>query len=202
MAIGVLIGFTLFVLATLVWTITRTPGARAAEASMGKHPHPASSDTAAHPRGCHSARKAVKFYVGRVAFWRDQMGAGRERGLVPLASCPQYLAHVLQHKAYKMRAAYSRLQAKRRAYFRRLYEQWRCIHEHEGAWDANTGNGYYGGLQMTTWFQQHYGSEFWRRWGTADKWPVWAQLTAAERARQSDGDYGQWGTAHTCGLPT
>lgn len=26
---------------------------------------------------------------------------------------------------------------------------WLCIHSREGAWDANTGNGYYGGLQMT-----------------------------------------------------
>ena len=26
---------------------------------------------------------------------------------------------------------------------------WLCIHSREGAWNANTGNGYYGGLQMT-----------------------------------------------------
>ncbi len=26
---------------------------------------------------------------------------------------------------------------------------WLCIHRGEGAWNANTGNGYYGGLQMT-----------------------------------------------------
>jgi hypothetical protein len=26
---------------------------------------------------------------------------------------------------------------------------WLCIHSREGAWDANTGNGYYGGLQMS-----------------------------------------------------
>ena len=26
---------------------------------------------------------------------------------------------------------------------------WLCIHSREGAWDAQTGNGYYGGLQMT-----------------------------------------------------
>jgi hypothetical protein len=30
---------------------------------------------------------------------------------------------------------------------------WLCIHSREGAWDANTGNGYFGGLQMTAgWF--------------------------------------------------
>ena len=27
---------------------------------------------------------------------------------------------------------------------------WVCIHNHEGAWNDNTGNGYYGGLQMTS----------------------------------------------------
>src|SRR5438876_5647928 len=26
--------------------------------------------------------------------------------------------------------------------------QWLCIHHYEGSWTANTGNGYYGGLQM------------------------------------------------------
>lgn len=26
---------------------------------------------------------------------------------------------------------------------------WLCIHSREGAWTAQTGNGYYGGLQMT-----------------------------------------------------
>lgn len=26
---------------------------------------------------------------------------------------------------------------------------WTCIHEREGAWNAQTGNGFYGGLQMT-----------------------------------------------------
>lgn len=26
---------------------------------------------------------------------------------------------------------------------------WTCVHNGEGAWDSQTGNGYYGGLQMT-----------------------------------------------------
>ena len=29
------------------------------------------------------------------------------------------------------------------------YSGWLCIHSREGAWNANTGNGFYGGLQMT-----------------------------------------------------
>src|SRR6185436_13142983 len=31
---------------------------------------------------------------------------------------------------------------------------WECIHRGEGAWRSNTGNGYYGGLQMDLEFQQ------------------------------------------------
>ena len=32
-----------------------------------------------------------------------------------------------------------------------------CIHRYEGAWTSNTGNGYYGGLQMDLEFQRLYG---------------------------------------------
>lgn len=80
-----------------------------------------------------------------------------------------------------------------------LYEKWRCIHEHEGAWNANTGNGYYGGLQMDVSFQRAYGPEFMSRWGTADRWPVWAQIEAAERAYAVRG-FSPWpNTARMCG---
>lgn len=81
-----------------------------------------------------------------------------------------------------------------------------CIHRHEGAWNANTGNGFYGGLQMDYGFQRTYGAEFMRRWGTADRWPMWAQVVAARRARDGYGAYGARGygpwpnTARECGL--
>jgi hypothetical protein len=76
-----------------------------------------------------------------------------------------------------------------------------CIHHHEGAWNANTGNGFYGGLQMDLGFQASYGADFLRRWGTADKWPVWAQLQAAGRAYQSGRGFYPWpNTARACGL--
>lgn len=80
------------------------------------------------------------------------------------------------------------------------YDQWICIHHGEGAWDSNTGNGYYGGLQMDLSFQQAYGPEFLARWGTADNWPPLAQMEAAERALPSRG-FGPWPlTAARCGL--
>lgn len=82
-----------------------------------------------------------------------------------------------------------------------LLSAFTCIHLYEGAWDANTGNGYYGGLQMDYGFQSTYGGEFLRRWGTADRWPAWAQLTAAVRAYRSGRGFGPWpNTARACGL--
>lgn len=76
-----------------------------------------------------------------------------------------------------------------------------CIHRYEGAWNADTGNGYYGGLQMDLGFQQRYGPDFERRWGTADRWPPWAQLQAAARAYRSGRGFWPWpNTARFCGL--
>jgi hypothetical protein len=83
----------------------------------------------------------------------------------------------------------------------RLNDSFMCIHGYEGSWTANTGNGYYGGLQMDLTFQAHYGAEFVRLWGTADRWPVWAQLQAAVRAYQSGRGFYPWpNTARACGL--
>jgi hypothetical protein len=82
-----------------------------------------------------------------------------------------------------------------------LTNAFQCIHHYEGAWNANSGNGYYGGLQMDLGFQRAYGSDFSRRWGTADRWPAWAQLQAAVRAYQSGRGFFPWpNTARACGL--
>ena len=84
---------------------------------------------------------------------------------------------------------------------RRLSSAFLCIHHYEGAWDANTGNGYYGGLQMDRRFQGRYGREFVARWGTADNWPAWAQLQVAVRAYRAGRGFYPWpNTARACGL--
>jgi hypothetical protein len=108
-------------------------------------------------------------------------------------SCPHYLARVWREKAHAARLEFER-------WFERTLRKWACIHEHEAPWNANTGNGYFGGLQMTRWFQRRYGPEFYRRYGTADRWPVFAQLIAAERAWRECRCFRQWGTAGMCGL--
>jgi hypothetical protein len=101
-------------------------------------------------------------------------------------------AHVWQKRAHAARLEFER-------WFERTYEKWRCIHEREGAWNDDDPP-YWGGLQMTRWFQRTYGPEFYARYGTADKWPIWAQLVAAERAWRECRCFRQWGTAEECGL--
>lgn len=70
------------------------------------------------------------------------------------------------------------------------YNGWVCIHNREGAWNDDTGNGYYGGLQMTyNWMGVIPGKANWLS-------PL-AQMWAAERvAAQNNFSYsfmrGQW----------
>ena len=107
---------------------------------------------------------------------------------------------------WQVRLASATVQVLRHGYARpplpaSLQSAFLCIHHYEGAWSANTGNGYYGGLQMDVRFQSLYGREFIRRWGLADNWPAWAQLQAAARAYRSGRGFAPWPrTARACGL--
>jgi transglycosylase-like protein len=78
---------------------------------------------------------------------------------------------------------------------------WECIHRGEGAWNSNTGNGYYGGLQMDMGFQRTYAPDFLLHKGTADRWTRLEQIWVAERARKSGRGFYPWPTtARACGL--
>ena len=59
---------------------------------------------------------------------------------------------------------------------------WLCIHRHEGPWNANTGNGYFGGLQMDVPFQRTYGPDRVRAKALAHRWGAIEQIWVAERA--------------------
>jgi Transglycosylase-like domain len=78
---------------------------------------------------------------------------------------------------------------------------WLCIHRHEGPWTANTGNGYYGGLQMDAAFQRRYGRDLLRAKGLAHRWRPIEQIWVAERAYQSGRGFHPWpNAARACGL--
>ena len=80
-----------------------------------------------------------------------------------------------------------------------------CLHQHEGRWTSNTGNGYWGGLQFDSGFFHTYGAEYVQLWGYPSSWPVWSQVVAAYRAHHGYHGYGArgyapWGTRGMCGL--
>jgi hypothetical protein len=80
------------------------------------------------------------------------------------------------------------------------YQQWLCIHGGEGAWDSNTGNGYYGGLQMDYSFMRTYGPALLQKKGPAHNWTPLEQMWVAERAWRDRGFYPWPNTARYCGL--
>ncbi len=91
--------------------------------------------------------------------------------------------------------------ARRRAHHPPHLADWLCIHRYEGGWKDDTGNGYYGGLQMDLEFQQTYGPELLRRKRTADHWTPLEQIWVAERAYESGRGFYPWpNTARYCGL--
>lgn len=81
------------------------------------------------------------------------------------------------------------------------YSSWMCIHHYEGSW-TDSGDPYYGGLQMDRGFMLTYGRDMIARFhGFANVWPSWAQMVVAERAYSSGRGFNPWpNTAHYCGL--
>jgi len=79
---------------------------------------------------------------------------------------------------------------------RRWLPQALCIHRHEGAWNANTGNGYYGGMQFLL--------GTWRSVGGVlrpDRATPREQLYRAWLVyRRDGGSWREWGTSGACNL--
>lgn len=78
-----------------------------------------------------------------------------------------------------------------------LVNAFMCIHSHEGAWNANTGNGYYGGVQFGWNEWQQYGGQYASRADLASP----AQQIAAAIAYYNVSGFSPWpNTARMCGL--
>lgn len=84
------------------------------------------------------------------------------------------------------------------------FSSWVCIHNREGRWN-DTGDPYWGGLQMDRGFMSAYGSDAMARHdgGLADTWTPAEQIVVAERAYRSGRGFGPWpNTARDCGFST
>jgi hypothetical protein len=134
-----------------------------------------------------------KLYPGKRTVVRVTAGVGSASG--------GYQLRLWQRRAARAALEVSEHAVRHARISSSLQQAFLCIHRYEAAWDANTGNGYYGGLQMDLPFQSHYGPEYVARYGTADQWPVWAQLEVAARAYRDVGGFWPWpNTARVCGL--
>ena len=77
---------------------------------------------------------------------------------------------------------------------------WLCIHRYEASWN-DSGDPYWGGLQMDRGFMQAYAPRVLLRRGLANRWTAVEQMWVAERAHRSGRGYWPWpSTARACGL--
>ncbi len=147
--------------------------------------------------------RATVSYDRRLALALHSVYPGRPARAFASARRPggKTLLRVWEERSAAAALAVSRHAERRAAIPAWLAQAFTCIHHYEAAWNANTGNGYYGGLQMDLGFQSVYGAEYLRRYGTADRWPVWAQLEVAAKAYRSGRGFQPWpNTARACGL--
>ena len=145
----------------------------------------------------HRLRATVKQLHRKAVEVRDQ------RGLltVDLRSARLTRSRVqLVHEAMHWMVARDKIRRKKPLWRTlRRWDDWMCIHDHEGAW-TDPGDPYRGGLQMDSGFMRTYGSDLLRRYGTADHWPPAAQVAVAERAYRTRG-FNPWpNTARACGV--
>jgi hypothetical protein len=161
------------------------------------------SDAPAAPSNNPEEAILRKIAQHRTATWRLQRLMGRRPART------SYSAQASPKLAYQrwVLSVWQRRHARVRRQFQRPPRRaaWLCIHRHERdprmGWRTNTGNGYYGGLQMDIHFQRHYGLALLRRKGTADKWTPLEQIWVAERAYRAGRGFYPWpNTARYCGL--
>lgn len=153
-----------------------------------------------------SVRHAISWQRTRTWHWQD-VARVRRSPEIPGAADPAHsigYVHWIEHRWNARRVAAYKIAHRPRPTLVRTpaatggvanEAMWLCIHSREGAWNANTGNGYYGGLQMTS---------GWGGVARPDLLSPVAQMQLAERGYAASGFsrawlFGQWpNTAPPC----
>jgi hypothetical protein len=158
--------------------------------------HAAKPNSRVVKRSIHVDRAVLRRYPAvldgyRARTWRWQATMGR-----PLTRRPVHPAN-LRTLRFWQRAA-------RRAYVAYIHpphrRAWLCIHRYEGSWQ-DSGDPYWGGLQMDRGFMEGYAPHHLLRRGWADNWSPLEQMWVAERAYRNGRGYYAWpSTARVCGL--
>ena len=71
------------------------------------------------------------------------------------------------------------------------YSMWMCIHSKEASW-TDSGDPYYGGLQMGWWFMRTYAPRLLAVKGPAHRWTPMEQMWVAENAYRREGYSLRW----------
>lgn len=167
----------------------------AASEVPGKTAHPARSITRhplIRPRVKHSRHinPALVRRLRQTAWrWQTVIGVRHAQSVVPLRS-PRALRYWRRQVRYVSRLAAHPPHK----------SGWLCIHHFEGSW-SDSGDPYWGGLQMDRGFMRTYAPSFLLRKGWANRWTPLEQMWVAERAHRSGRGYTPWpNTARYCGL--
>lgn len=157
------------------------PPAAAVLAEAGKH----AARTRQRPQ---VNRRLLAHYVTMTRRWSAIMGLRRQT--------PAIRPTVPAFRAWRAVARRTYL-----AYLNPPHKRgWLCIHRYEGAW-SDSGDPYWGGLQMDRGFMEAYAPRHLLAHGWADNWSPIDQMWVAERAFRSGRGYYPWpNTAHYCGL--
>jgi hypothetical protein len=142
-----------------------------------------------------SARPALKVDARltrrlRAVTWRWQVVMGRRRSRLAAPLDTRKALRFWKREAHRVR---------RLAAHPPHSSGWQCIHRFEGSW-RDSGDPYWGGLQMDRGFMRHYAPRLLLRKGWADHWSPLEQMWVAEHAHRGHG-YTPWpNTARYCGL--
>ena len=151
-----------------------------------------------HIKAKHWMALRISYFKQNIAHWTLVMGK-KPSGFTAPSGRQLASAAGVEGQFNRWRNAYADVMEN--AYSPPLMSQFLCIHRYEGAWNANTGNGYYGGLQMDLRFQSLYGSYLLKTKGTADNWTDIEQIWVAVKAYRSGRGFYPWpNTARACGL--
>ena len=187
--------FLLPVLATLLIAAATVTTLAAASALPGRGATPAASKKrpalakARKDRRRHVNPATVRSLRGAAWRWQALMGVRRAKSYASLRSRRALRYWSVQARHMRWLVAHP---PHKRA--------WLCIHRFEGGW-SDSGDPYWGGLQMDRGFMLTYAPPSLLRRGWANRWTPLEQMWVAERAHRSGRGYSPWpNTAHYCGL--
>jgi hypothetical protein len=161
----------------------------------------ASGLSAGTPRAVHSSNpltvRATARHVSpkltrrlRAVTWRWEAVMGRRRSRLAAPLDTRRALSYWKHRAHSVRRLAGRPPHRR---------GWLCIHRYEGSW-RDSGDPYWGGLQMDRGFMRAYAPRLLLRRGWADHWTPLEQMWVAEHAQRGRG-FTPWpSSARFCGL--